>query len=269
MIPDSEPEQATRRQLNEWYRTRPAGRRLRRQVVDDMQVILDDWFGYHMLVIGADPGIDMSSLTRVRHITHIVPQGETGLQGVPRIIAADDELPVDTEAIDVVVVLHGLELTERPHQLLREVHRVLTPHGHLLIVGSNPYSLRGLWRGLTTLLKGRQSRLERPAPGKLVDWLSLLNFSVAPVRHKLVCPFSASGRPGQWLEQLDSWLVEHNIPPGSAFLVHANKTVQGHISTRQTARTRARLTGLRVAKPVVGARGSTFHSPDQHLRSLD
>ena len=62
-------------QLKRWYQSTAAGSRLRDQVASDMALILDEWFGYHLLVVGVDIGVDISSLTRVQHISSILPAG--------------------------------------------------------------------------------------------------------------------------------------------------------------------------------------------------
>ena len=157
--------------------------------------------------------------------------------------------------------MHGLDMSHNPHQLLREINRVLTPHGHLLVVGNNRWSLLGVWRKLLSLLPGRRKRAVRePGAGRLQDWLTLLDFAVAPVRHKLVLPLSGNNRFGRWLARVDDWLVEHNIPLGSSYIVFADKLVRGNIRTQSIEKTRARLMGLRVPKPVVGARGQLSKS---------
>lgn len=185
-------------------------------------------------------------------------------------IAEDEALPIESESVDVVVLINALELSEQPHQVLREAHRVLTPHGHLLVVGSNPNSLSGLWRRVAALTRARRQLARGIATTQLNDWLELLHFSVAPVRHKLLLPFAGAGRMGRWLSRVDNWLAEHNIPPGSSYVVYANKMVVGHISTQRTERVRARLMGLPVSKPIVGARGSTATRNDNTpLRPVD
>lgn len=259
-----------RLQLQQWYRNSVVGRRLREQIAADMRVILEEWFGYHMVIIGADPGIDVSSFTRVQTITRILPEQHESSHAERQMIALDEELPIATESIDVVVLVNALELTEHPHQLLREVQRVLTPHGHLLLVGSNGLSIRGIGRYLTAAVGWRNRRkAQGPSVSKLEDWLALLDFSVAPVRHKLVLPFGGRGRVGRWFARIDDWLVDHNIPPGSAYVVYAHKMVRGHIQGLPVQRIRARLMGLPVAKPVVGARGSASRSQRNHIRSVD
>ena len=73
---------------------------------------------------------------------------------------------------------HVLEFNDDPHQILREVERILIPDGQLVITGFNPLSLWGLRRRLP---KGRKVF---PGNGnyisvlRLKDWLQLLSFEV-------------------------------------------------------------------------------------------
>ena len=51
-------------------------------------------------------------------------------------------LPLPTASIDRVVLVHALEETESPDDLLEEVSRVLNPGGRMILVVPNR---RGLW----------------------------------------------------------------------------------------------------------------------------
>ncbi len=72
---------------------------------------------------------------------------------------------------------HALEFSTDPHQLLREVHRVVRPDGQVVIAGFNPFSLFGarryFGRGETPPWNGNFIALYR-----LKDWLALLGFEV-------------------------------------------------------------------------------------------
>ena len=56
------------------------------------------------------------------------------------------ELPFDAQSIDLILLPHALEFIDNPHEVLREVDRVLRPEGRVLILGFNPWSLFGLRR---------------------------------------------------------------------------------------------------------------------------
>ena len=57
-------------------------------------------------------------------------------------LADEHELPLPDESIDRVVLIHALENTDQADALLREVWRIMTANGRLLIVVPNR---RGLW----------------------------------------------------------------------------------------------------------------------------
>jgi SAM-dependent methyltransferase len=261
------PQVAPRQALEQWYVETPLGQRLKQQLIKDMTAVLDQWFGYHMLVIGLNADIPINNLTRVRRIMQVLDSQQHSREYCTGIYANDEELPIATESIDVVVVMHALDLSADQHQLLRDVHRVLTPHGHLLVVGANGLSLTGLWRRLVALWPGSRSGAARePGPRRLEDWLKLLDFAVAPVRHKVVIPAAGNSRWARWLIGIDEWLVDHNIPLGSTYLMFADKLVRGNTKMHSFERTRARLMGLSVPNSVVGTRGSATRSP---LRPVD
>ncbi len=61
--------------------------------------------------------------------------------------------------------------------VLREVHRVLTPEGHIVILGFNPLSLWGLWR-LAARRRGIPWCGQFISLLRLKDWLALLDFEL-------------------------------------------------------------------------------------------
>ena len=86
-------------------------------------------------------------------------------------------LPFAGQSVDLIVLPHVLEFTDDPHQVLREVERVLIAEGRLIICGFNPLSLWGLRRQARRPAHfpwtGRYLSLPR-----LKDWLSLLGFEI-------------------------------------------------------------------------------------------
>ena len=256
------PESSPRAALEEWYSATALGHRLRGQLVKDMKVILDQWFGYNLLVIGPNANMPISEMTRVRRVIQTLAPKQQLRKDYTGVYAHDEELPLASETIDVVVVINALDLSAHPHQLLREIHRVLTPHGHLLIIGANSWSFSGFWHRLVRLGSGfRSAAVRGPGPRRLEDWLNLLEFAVAPVRHKLVIPAAGTSRWTRWLIDVDAWLVDHNIPFGSTYMMFADKLVRGNTKMHSFERARARLMGLSVSNPVVGSRGSATRSP--------
>ncbi len=111
----------------------------------------------------------------VSHV-YLGDQFETEDEDV-KVSAHAEQLPFDAKSIGIVLLPHVLEFSEHPHQILREISRVLVPEGHLVLLGFNPMSL---W-GLRSLLAGgdeypwcgRYYRLAR-----VKDWLQLLGFEM-------------------------------------------------------------------------------------------
>lgn len=57
-------------------------------------------------------------------------------------LADEYDLPIETESIDRILLMHGLEYAENPDRMLQELWRVLKSNGRILIVVPNRL---GLW----------------------------------------------------------------------------------------------------------------------------
>ncbi len=93
----------------------------------------------------------------------------------------DDFLPFADMSLDLLLLPHRLEFSERPHQTLREAERVMMPEGHLLISGFNPLSTWGATACINKLCSGNKAF---PWNGKFIgltrmkDWLALMGFEI-------------------------------------------------------------------------------------------
>ncbi len=80
-------------------------------------------------------------------------------------LVEETELPLDDEAADRILMVHMLEWSERSRTLLREIWRVLSPNGRVLIVVPNR---RGLWARVDTTPFGYGSPFSRSQLAKLL-----------------------------------------------------------------------------------------------------
>ena len=175
-----------RQDLRGWY-NRPVGQLLLAQEREQLDNVLPTLFGYHIVQVGCLLGNDLLSGSRVLNKVLIDPDkgGETL---TPAVYGYPDALPIASDSVDVVVLPHTLEFERDPHQILREVDRVLIPEGHVVVLGFNPWSLWGLWR----LLFGRSGKA--PWCGDFLsltrtrDWMALLGFDVVLERHYFFRP---------------------------------------------------------------------------------
>ena len=139
------------------------------------------------------------------------------------------ELPFANETIDLIVLPHVLEFAADPHQILREVDRVLRPEGRLVISGFNPASLWGARQYLSRLIGSPYL----PRDGQFIslirvkDWLQLLNYSLD--RGHFGCykfPLQGQSAMGRmdFLEKMGNrwWPIF-----GAVFIVSAIKRHQG------------------------------------------
>lgn len=89
----------------------------------------------------------------------------------------EEQVPLATASVDLVILPHGFDFAGDPHQMLREVDRILVPDGRLVITGFNPLSLWGMRRmGADRGQMPWQGRFLRMS--RVKDWLALLNFEV-------------------------------------------------------------------------------------------
>ncbi|MDG1904279.1 MAG: methyltransferase domain-containing protein [Arenicella sp.] len=117
------------------------------------------------------------------------------------VVASNAFLPFPEKSFATVVLLHGLETSDLPHQTLREAHRVLQADGHLVLAGFNPFSLLGLQRLVRTpaLPKGQIYGLRR-----VLDWLNLLDFEVVGSSMFQYGPLSRHARLRRYFAFLES-----------------------------------------------------------------
>ena len=94
-------------------------------------------FGYHAMQMGM-PHYDFLRTNRMPLRFTVGAECNNALR------ATCDHLPIAGDTIDLVIVPHVLEFNENPHQILREIYRVLIPEGHVVISGFNPFSLWGV-----------------------------------------------------------------------------------------------------------------------------
>jgi len=155
--------------LDAWLASAPG-----RYVLDWEQRQLDgivtDIFGFNALQLGLPQG----DFLRTNRIPLRQRGGELGPVDV---LCNYTALPFASNSIDLVVLPHILEFSDEPHQILREVERILIPEGQVIVVGFNPLSLWGLKRKLDRSgefpWNGSYLSMNR-----LKDWMKLLGFEV-------------------------------------------------------------------------------------------
>lgn len=237
--------------LEGWLQT-PAGVYLRAWEQTCLDNLTVDIFGYNAVQIGM-PQIDALAASRMPNKwlvnskvrpENIVPPALPAPAGSiapvielaaptalrPVAVTCDmTELPFASQSIDLVVLPHVLEFSTDPHQVLREVERVLIPEGQVIICGFNPASLWGARHvlrrvGGTSFLPRTEELITLP---RMKDWLKLLNMRASHSHHGCYAP---ACRTERWLKR---YAFMDNAGPrwwpffGGVYVIQAIKRVKG------------------------------------------
>lgn len=212
-------EPMSRLSADEWFET-PLGQYLLQREQAYFDQVVADIFGFNALQLG----LTKCDLLRASRIPF---RFRAAVSGRAELHADSAQLPLASQAIDLLLLPHVLEFSANPHQILREVERVMMPEGQVVISGFNPFSLWGLRRMLP------RSREEYPWNGNFIslprikDWLALLGFEV--IAGRLCCyepPFRRERllRRFQCMEAVgDRWWAL----AGGVYFVLAKKRVPG------------------------------------------
>jgi SAM-dependent methyltransferase len=181
--------------MHDWLMT-PVGQYILGWEESHFQTLSADIFGFNAVQIGF-PEINTLQENRMtnRWYTHpFMPESEirrmqeTGHFSEPdsdsvriSLVHNIDELPFASESVDLIVLPHAFEFARSPHQILREVNRVLIPEGQVIISGFNPASLWGIRQHFSHLSGNRflPEYAEFLSLSRLKDWLKLLNFEIS------------------------------------------------------------------------------------------
>ena len=202
-----------------WLAT-PLGRYMLECELKYIDETVADVFGYNALQLGL-PEHDFLRASRIPFKCRVAPAGPAGLRARFR------DLPVASNSIDLLLLPHVLEFSVNPHQILREVQRVLMPEGHAVIACFNPWSLWGMRRAFNRVADvypwdGHFITLPR-----LKDWLALLELEITAGRMGCYVPPFAQDK---WLQRFrfieaagDRWWPI----AGGVYFLHVVKRVRG------------------------------------------
>ncbi|MFT3850068.1 MAG: class I SAM-dependent methyltransferase [Propionivibrio sp.] len=205
--------------IDDWLQT-PQGRYVMDWEMERIDTLVADLFGYNALQLGL-PQLDLLAHNRIplRQVA-----GEVGKVDV---VCDLRELPFASNSIDLVVMPHVLEFHDNPHQILREVERVLIPEGQLVVTGFNPLSLWGIRKRLPNCPTDFPYGGSYISVLRLKDWLQLLSFEVD--RGSFGC-YAPPLRDARWLKRFhfmeaagDRWWSF----AGGIYMLRAVKRVRG------------------------------------------
>lgn len=168
-------------QLQSWYRT-DLGEQLARQEQDVLAQTLPNLFGYHLLQVGRLCNEDWLISSRVSHCAVMDFNEPHTLDDEWRLLGLPDQLPIQADSMDVLLLPHIMEFSQRPHAVLREAERVLIPEGHVVMLIFNPRSIWLLWRWMFGWRRKIPWCARFLSTTRMRDWLELLGFDVVRIQ---------------------------------------------------------------------------------------
>jgi SAM-dependent methyltransferase len=199
---------------------------------------VDDVFGFRAVQIGL-PEVDFLRQNRISYRFSLALEPGAA-------VAADPlQLPLASQSVDLVVLPHVLEGHPNPHDVLREVERVLMPEGQVVISGFNTASL---WR-VRQLFAPRHNGAPWDAKFigllRLREWLRVLGFELNGGKFGCYAP---PFRNEVWLKRfafMDKAGARWWPVTGGVYVVRAVKRVHGmRIVTPAWRQERARCRAL-------------------------
>ncbi len=238
-----------RRRLRAWFHL-PAGQLLLELEATEMERVLGDLFGYHLLQVDHPGRVDLLGASRIRHNIIMMQEPQPG-RGKAALCGSADALPFAAESLDVILLPHVLEFSPDPHQVLREVDRALIPEGYLIMTAFNPWSLWTLWRWLGWRRRNPPWSGQFHSPSRVQDWLGLLGFDTLLVRSFLHYPPVRHGALLRHL-RLFEYLGRRGGPfLGAAYILLARKRVATLTPIKPRWRLRGRLLPGGMPEPTV------------------
>ncbi|MDQ8038816.1 MAG: methyltransferase domain-containing protein [Rickettsiella sp.] len=194
-----------------------------------LTALLPNYSGQHLLQLG---GCNLLSLVKspILHKTYISHLFPPNLLNYSCLQSTYTDLPFASDSINFVLLPHTLEFDKKNAKLiLNEAWRILTPNGHLMLLGINPFSLWGLYR-LFSFRSSSACDGYFYSIQTICQWIHYLGGQISHIESFLFRPPFTSN-PGRWLfskllwlEKLSPWLFPYL---GGIYLIIAQKQVKG------------------------------------------
>lgn len=219
-MPDNQPTPS--QAFRSWLST-PLGQSLLRSEADQINSLINNLFGYHLILLGEPSFNEIIKTSPILHRVWLHPEVGFSFEG-SIVSARQDKLPLLADEADVVVLAHCLEAHPNPHEVLREVYRILKPEGQVIITGFNPWSIWGLWRLLLRFIKRRPWDGRFISVSRMKDWLALLGFDVMMVK---ICLFYPPVSNAKFLQRMRwmEWIGKCFKFGGGGYVMLAQKRV--------------------------------------------
>jgi SAM-dependent methyltransferase len=209
--------------LGQWFKT-PLGAAMLQAEERLIMRRLEHCFGDRLLQMSINDELDICVGNRLQHAFTLSPNAAAKRAQAS---CKFEALALPEDSIDVVVLHHVLEFCADPHQVLREVKRVLIPNGKLFVISINPFSALAARFTLASIAGKQHFSRQSIGSHRLHDWLELLEMPTLGAQsgfHQL--PINNDSFLN-WQSRLANFAQKHSMPMGGVFMLEAVKQIHG------------------------------------------
>jgi len=207
--------------------------------------LLPSCFGYDLLQLSTQTQ-SLFDASPIHHkIKMGVSEGDAG-----DFLGKATHLPFETDSMDVVLMHHLLEYYDSPQEILREAGRIALPSGHVVIIGFNPLSLWGACQPVGQLRKQAPWCGKFIRPGRLMDWLTLLNFKIDRAQYTTY-GLPLNGYSGAIPDYSQGLSRNANWPFGAVYVIVARKQVSRLTPVKPVWQRQRAFGRLNIVRPAV------------------
>ena len=104
----------------------------------------------------------------------------------------EKKLPFEDKSHDIIILMHALDLLDKPYNFIREIDRIASDDAKIFIVGFNKFSLWGLTRQLVNKKHSPWSVNFHPI-SNIKEWFKILSYDVKINTTSCLFPFASKG----------------------------------------------------------------------------
>ena len=213
-----------------WYDT-TEGKRILKQIDNKIAKHLSHSFGYYAFEMGSIT--DHKKLLKDARIGTCFSLGQYTTQ--VDIQACAEALPLDSNSVDLIIASHVFECSIHPHQILREIDRVLVADGQCIFIGFNPLSFLLSHRSLRSIIN-TSPHAKLYGVSQIRDWLSLLSWKVNKISYLGFRPAFLNGKLATQGDKIEKWGQLYWPIFGKLYIIYAQKETFARIPPTQSWR---------------------------------
>ena len=211
-------------EINSWYKT-DAGKINKDLVVDSINNIILDRYDRSILYIGPSD-ITKKIMKKDKSFNSFF----VSTSKYSDIRAEIENLPFQKSSIDLVVLVHSLEINKNPHAVFREINRILVDDGEIIITSFNKMSFIGLFNYLPidSIFKNKSYI----SIGRLEDWSKLFSYEINRIMNINKIPPFENKKILKYLSFLNNNIFCKINFFGNSYILHAKKNTYKFISLK-------------------------------------